>query len=690
MEGDTTKNQSSSKTTRRKILSSLLAVVFAATMVLGNVSTAYASSYTWAAPTKPLTVDSKKVITVAAHRAAQTAPEILGADMAATSNIGGAHNGVTDGFNDAGEPTTLAGGQATPMLGIFGSNVNENPDPYYYNYFYNLYADAHNLAKSSDSVLVIPVMQSPAAADTDVIESYGTSTSLYRRPDILLGDSGSQGYNALIAALPENKDADAANNYNPYQVTYNMKSTYDMANDLKTIAADMVKINKATGKTWRYDNPVTIADNYEKYIKGLSAYVCSKIADGTVHRKKVAVIDATSATVNGDGTFKAFLSTTSSGTAANCRGAEYLNECTTNIAATEGKTSGSGLYLTANQLMSCDDIIICGAQTSSVASVESLKDALIKYGTNVTESKIPPIMSANPDCVYGITMNSAENGIGFGYYIGYVYPEILNPVYASAYFYEKFLHVTDQSSLQSAISANFENASLPSKVTTALTNYNSKDIDAKLTEGMDYYQRHQSVFKGTALEGWNIDWANGIGTQKVAKTITNVNSYYTVPVSTKLFTLKPRVNGNVIYKSNNNNVVTVGKTNGVVTIKGVGLTSITITSPATNGYKAAVKTIAINVIPNKINLNSLSSKSQKMMISWTKDKSVNGYEILYSTDKTFRHYGYVMVKGNSITYRVVGNFGKGRTNYVKVRSYKTVNGKTIYGVYSNVGGVKIK
>ena len=64
----------------------------------------------------------------------------------------------------------------------------------------------------------------------------------------------------------------------------------------------------------------------------------------------------------------------------------------------------------------------------------------------------------------------------------------------------------------------------------------------------------------------------------------------------------------------------------------------------------------------------------------------------YSTSKKFtkKTTKTVTVKGAGKTSKTIKMLKKGKTYYVKVRSYKTVNGVKYYGAYSAVKKVKIK
>lgn len=485
---------------------SIISLSVILTLILSMAGIASATDATWTHPTSPMVVD-KSVVTVAAHRAAQTAPEFLGANLVTSASL------VDSAGKTAAE--VLESAKTKPMLGVFGSNANANPDPYIYNYFYNTYAAAGGKTLSADYVYDTAT-GSPFQADTTIVPEYGTSISLVRRPDILFGTGAADDktYVELIADLPENKDDDPDNDYNPRLVAYQITTTYDMITAIQSLAGEMHEVIKESNgeKKARYGDPTVIADNYEKYIKGIQFYVLSQLESKGVQKKTVAIIDPKDL---GDGTFTAFNSNVPSGTAGSTRAAEYVETTTNNIIEeldikNVGTDETPAYKLTAQELIQADVIFISGTQGAAMTEDDFVTMLVDTYKVN--KDDIPTIYASNPDAVYGIVMNSTENALGFGVYQGFIYFDDLgfNPIYAAAFFYENFYHLTDANALQSAISANFQNASLPSKVTTDLSNYSSKDFEAKLVEGMKYYEKHAGKYASTKLE-WDVDWTRGFG-----------------------------------------------------------------------------------------------------------------------------------------------------------------------------------
>lgn len=509
----------------RRLIALISALVMAAVMFVIPASAAEATG--WTAPTVKMDID-EKAITAGAHRAAQIAPEILGLNNVATHQLGGSIN-ATSAPTDT---VDLAKAKSNALLGMFGTNANDNPNPYLWNYFYNCYAASEGKELSNDAIYLMVAMASPSNADVtayDWPDGESISVTLKRRPDILLGTGGSTTYESVISTMKENTDSDTTNDYSPALVAYNLATTYDMAGsimDMANAAKDIMAADST--RTTRYGDPVEIAKDYEEYIKGISLYIMSELEKGTVEKKTIAVITST----HEDGWFRAYTFYSVDGTAQSNRQAEYLYYTTDNIVdkyaddetmckiveiENRGKTE-QAYYLSPEAVMEADYVIFGGQSASTDTEQASSTEAAFK--TVMTDefgfesSDIPTIFSALPSCVYGITMNSTENAIGYGFFNGFVYPELLNQSYAVAYFYENLFHISDQAALATAIDQNLKNASLASGTTTDLSAYTERSVEEKILQGLEYYNDNEAELNDTylkPLEGTTYDLTSSIG-----------------------------------------------------------------------------------------------------------------------------------------------------------------------------------
>lgn len=93
----------------------------------------------------------------------------------------------------------------------------------------------------------------------------------------------------------------------------------------------------------------------------------------------------------------------------------------------------------------------------------------------------------------------------------------------------------------------------------------------------------------------------------------------------------------------------------------------------------------------KSNLNSAKSTSKKKIkASWSKVGGASGYQVMWSTYKNFsKNYKTKSVTSKYLSKTVTTAQSK-KTYYVRVRAYKTINGKKVYSQWSNTKKVKTK
>lgn len=88
----------------------------------------------------------------------------------------------------------------------------------------------------------------------------------------------------------------------------------------------------------------------------------------------------------------------------------------------------------------------------------------------------------------------------------------------------------------------------------------------------------------------------------------------------------------------------------------------------------------------KVNLESDLNTS--FIVTWTNTSSRNsGYKVYMSTSKNGK---YNLIGNTSDKSFKVDNLERNKTYYVKVRAYRTVDGKNIYGSYSDIKSIKLK
>ena len=108
------------------------------------------------------------------------------------------------------------------------------------------------------------------------------------------------------------------------------------------------------------------------------------------------------------------------------------------------------------------------------------------------------------------------------------------------------------------------------------------------------------------------------------------------------------------------------------------------TKPSTTKNTETVK-------PKKTSIKKLSKGKKKFTVTWAKVSGVKGYQIQYSSNKKFKKNNKsVTVTKQKTTKATVKKLKSKKKYYVRVRTYKKVNGKKIYSSWSKVKSVKTK
>lgn len=163
---------------------------------------------------------------------------------------------------------------------------------------------------------------------------------------------------------------------------------------------------------------------------------------------------------------------------------------------------------------------------------------------------------------------------------------------------------------------------------------------------------------------------------------------YIVSMDNKQLNLKAKSTGNgkLSYKSSNAKVASVSK-NGVVTIKGVGSTVITISAKETSKFKSSTKKIIVKVNPKKQEFIKkkigYDNKTSNLKLVWKKDKNADYYQIQRAVDEKFKVKSRSKtIKKNSAAIWLDSSTFYNTEYYFRVRSVKKIKGKLYYGEWS--------
>lgn len=192
--------------------------------------------------------------------------------------------------------------------------------------------------------------------------------------------------------------------------------------------------------------------------------------------------------------------------------------------------------------------------------------------------------------------------------------------------------------------------------------------------------------KGSVAESYakenGFTFKESIGATESAKrttkntTIKLSKASYTYSGKAKRPTVKVLTSAGKVIKASNytvqySNNVKVGRATAIIKFKGKYSGKIKAT------YTIKPKTTAIKTV---------AKKSNGVMVTWKKQsKQVSGYQIQYATDKKFtKDKKTVLVKGTNKTAKSITGLNKNKAYYIRIRTYKTVNGKKYYSSWSKV------
>lgn len=92
-------------------------------------------------------------------------------------------------------------------------------------------------------------------------------------------------------------------------------------------------------------------------------------------------------------------------------------------------------------------------------------------------------------------------------------------------------------------------------------------------------------------------------------------------------------------------------------------------------------------LPTPGNVKVVSASTTSAKITWASQSGISGYQISRATEVSGPFKGITFATTNSYTDK---NLKPGSTYFYKVRSYRTISGKKVYGKFSNIVSIKIQ
>lgn len=200
---------------------------------------------------------------------------------------------------------------------------------------------------------------------------------------------------------------------------------------------------------------------------------------------------------------------------------------------------------------------------------------------------------------------------------------------------------------------------------------NRKDHNNEMGEYITHiyaYDKYGNVSSARAGYTFSKSTTSSSVTKKCQK--ISANSFIKT-LGDKTFSLGAKTSGNgkLSYQSNNTKVATVSS-GGKVTIKGIGIATISIRASGTSAYNATTKKITVTVKPKSVSILSLkNSRPKKLQITWKRNSAVTGYMVQVATKSSFKNAKTYKVTSNRTLSKTI-SATKGKTYYVRICTYK--------------------
>ena len=215
-----------------------------------------------------------------------------------------------------------------------------------------------------------------------------------------------------------------------------------------------------------------------------------------------------------------------------------------------------------------------------------------------------------------------------------------------------------------------------------------------LTKGTDYTVTYASGRKNAGTYKVTVTMkGNYTGTKTLTFKINPINiSKCTVSLSATSYTYDGKVKAPTVTVKNSNGVKLTNGTHYSVSYasgrKNVGTYKVTIKML---GNYTGSKTLTFKINPPATTVASLTSGTKSITVNLNKKTTqVTGYQIQYSTNKDFTNAKTKTITSNSTVKTTLSSLTSGKTYYVRVRTYKTVNDVKYYSAWSQYKYVKTK
>ncbi len=119
--------------------------------------------------------------------------------------------------------------------------------------------------------------------------------------------------------------------------------------------------------------------------------------------------------------------------------------------------------------------------------------------------------------------------------------------------------------------------------------------------------------------------------------------------------------------------------------KNVGTATVTVY--AKGNYSGSLST-TFDIMPAKQEIQKLETRYKGFYIDWAQKASATGYDLEYSTNADMSGAASKHLTANKPDTMTISGLTGNKTYYIRVRSYTEVNGRTLYGNWSDVKSIK--
>ena len=114
-----------------------------------------------------------------------------------------------------------------------------------------------------------------------------------------------------------------------------------------------------------------------------------------------------------------------------------------------------------------------------------------------------------------------------------------------------------------------------------------------------------------------------------------------------------------------------------------------VVAKAATGVSTLSKSLATYRVARPAITSLMNTASKKMTVKWGKNAKASGYQIQYSLKSNFAGAKTVTAAKAATVSKVIGSLTKGKTYYVRIRTYKTVGKTKYYSLWSVAKKVEI-